>query len=380
MSRKIKVLHLIKSLGRGGAETLLPETLQLHDKSKFEFYYGYFLPWKNQMVESIRASGSTVVCFAARNNIQLVLHTRVVAKYAQQNKIDVIHAHLPWAGIVARLVGKLTGIPVLYTEHNKQERYHFLTRMANLLTLNMTRAVIAVSADVAASIHKHKPQIASPVITILNGVNTDKFSRALFDGATLKQKLGIPKESLVIGTIAVFRLQKRLDVWLRIAAAILVKLPDAHFIIVGDGPLKRDLFKMRNELGLSQRVHFPGLETEVRPYLAAFDVYMMTSLFEGLPIALLESMSMGCPVVSTGAGGVAEVVRDGKDGFVCPVDDPDQLVQMAVSLFENSEQRAQYSIAARKRVVERFSLSQMVSELESLYSRTLSSGDERSTR
>src|SRR6186713_1600766 len=112
-SKKIKVLHIIKSLGRGGAEMLLPETLKLHDKDRFEFHYIYFLPWKNQMVDSIKANGGEVICVAANNNLRLMLKVNEVARYVMENNIQLIHAHLPWAGILARSVGKRTGIPII---------------------------------------------------------------------------------------------------------------------------------------------------------------------------------------------------------------------------------------------------------------------------
>src|SRR5947199_308355 len=120
----VKVLHIIKSLGRGGAEMLLPETLKLHNQQHFEFHYIYFLPWKDQMVNGIVAVGGKVTCLAASNNIKLMFKAGQVVRYVHEHKIEIIHAHLPWAGVVARLAGRLAGVPVVYTEHNKQERYH----------------------------------------------------------------------------------------------------------------------------------------------------------------------------------------------------------------------------------------------------------------
>ncbi len=142
--RRIRVLQVIKSLGRGGAETLLVETLKLHDRDKFDFHYIYFLPWKNQLVDGLIANGGKVSCFPANNNIQLLLKVRKLVRYIRENEIDLIHAHLPWAGVVARLAGKMTGIPVIYTEHNKQERYHFATRLLNLTSMNLLSTVVEV--------------------------------------------------------------------------------------------------------------------------------------------------------------------------------------------------------------------------------------------
>ncbi len=111
MDKKIKILHLIKSLGRGGAERLLPETLKKHNLNRFEFHYIYFLPWKNQMVEEIEKNGGTVSCFSANNNIQIFAKVRRIAAYVKEHDIQLIHCHLPWAGIVGRMVGKLTRAP-----------------------------------------------------------------------------------------------------------------------------------------------------------------------------------------------------------------------------------------------------------------------------
>src|SRR5688500_2869301 len=151
---------------------LLPETLKLHHQGLFEFHYIYFLPWKNQMEADIRRNGGKVTCFPSNNSLQLMTKVWAIANYVRTQKIQLIHAHLPWAGILARVVGKMCGVPVIYTEHNKQERYNVITRSANLLTMGMTTAVIAVSSDVADSIRKHKPRLGTSVRTILNGVNT----------------------------------------------------------------------------------------------------------------------------------------------------------------------------------------------------------------
>ncbi len=365
--KKIKVLHIIKSLGRGGAEMLLPETLRLHDKEAFEFHYIYFLPWKDAMVQTILDRGGKVTCIAAGNNIQLVLKAKAVAAYVRRHNIDLIHSHLPWAGIVSRIAGKLAKVPVLYTEHNKQERYHFATRFMNLLTMNWLTRVIAVSEDVEQSIRKHKRSLRSPLQTILNGVNTEHFSPGKFDGEEVRRQYNIPTHAPVLGTIAVFRFQKRLDLWLQIAANVRNEIPTAHFILVGDGPLKEQVLAKCQQLGLQDAVHFTGVQTEVRPYLAAFDLYMMSSIFEGLPIALLEAMASGCAVISTDAGGIKEVIRHEQDGLLCGVDEADKLKTFAVRLINDKEERIRLGAAGRKRVEDVFSMKYMVNELETVY-------------
>jgi L-malate glycosyltransferase len=369
--KKIKVLHIIKSLGRGGAEILLPETLRIHDRDQFEFHYIYFLPWKDQLAGELKENGGLVTCVKASNNIEIFFRKNELIRYIKKNKIQLIHAHLPWAGIVARFVGRSAGIPVLYTEHNKQERYHWMTRVMNIQTMNLLSAVIAVSGDVADSVRKHKPQLKPPVLTILNGVNSEKFTKGVVT-SHVREELGIDSGAKVVGTIAVFRFQKRLDVWLEAAAAIIRQDPSVRFLIVGDGPLKQELLNKCKMLGLDPFVYFAGLQREVRPYLAAMDVYMMSSVFEGLPIALLEAMAFGLPVATTDAGGIREVVRDGVEGLVCPVDETDQLPVMVLKLLSQPALRKTLGDHGRQRVRDYFSLEKMVKELETLYKKYLS--------
>ena len=367
MKEKIKVLHIIKSLGRGGAEMLLPESLGLHNQDQFEFYYLYFLPWKDQMVESIEQKGGKVTCFASKNNLSILLKIWRTIRFVKQNNIQLIHSHLPWAGILARIVGQIIKVPVIYTEHNKQERYHWITQKMNLCTMGMLTEVIAVSSDVAGSIHRNKPDLRVSVRTIANGVNVNKFRRDHFNKTEIRARLGIPNDAPIVGSVAVFRFQKRLDLWMELAAAILRDNESAHFVLVGDGPLRADLFEKREALGLGDRIHMPGLETEIRPYLASFDIYMMSSIFEGLPVAMLEAMAMQCPVITTDAGGIKEVIRHEVDGLVCSVEKPQRLVEFATMLLKKQNLLDSYGEHARRRVVEKFSMERMVMALEEVY-------------
>jgi glycosyltransferase involved in cell wall biosynthesis len=362
----MKVLHIIKGLGRGGAETLLPETLRLHNHHAFEFHYLYFLPWKDQLVGALRERGGHVTCLPAKNNIQIILQVWAVVRYIRKHQIQVVHAHLPWAGIVSRLVHKLIGIPVIYTEHNKYERYHVLTRWMNKLTFRWQTLVVAVSDDVATSIKKNIDTAVS-VRTVLNGVDTECFQRNDTQGAELRRQLGLPADAVVIGTVAVFREQKRLQAWLQVVAQVVQSTPNVYALLVGDGPERGALESLRRELGLAQRLIMPGLQQEVRPFYSVIDIFLMTSLFEGLPLALLEAMSMSCAVATTDAGGIKEVVTDGVEGRIVVVDQWPALAAIVKELAQDRESRRALALAARTRVIRQFSLAGMVSQLESIY-------------
>jgi glycosyltransferase involved in cell wall biosynthesis len=363
----LPVLHIIKSLGRGGAEMLLPETLRQHDKQKFRFHYIYFLPWKDQMASAIEKEGGTVVCVPAKNNASILLAVRKIAAYVRKHNIQLIHCHLPWAGMAGRLVGKLTGVPVVYTEHNKWERYHKLTYYMNKLSFSYQQRVIAVSAEVANSIKINYGKAKPLVQVVANGADTAKYARTNAMENDIRKQLNIPATATVIGIACVFRVQKRLDTWLEIAKALHAKQPDTFFIIVGDGPLRDEIHAKAKALGTDKYVFFTGLQAETRPYFTAMDMFMMSSEFEGLPIALLEAMSMNCVPACTAAGGIPEVIQDGVNGILVPVQQPMQLVDRLSQLLQHPDQVARIKQAARETVINSFSMKKMVAELEGIY-------------
>ena len=367
----VQVLHIIKSLGRGGAETLLPETLAKHDQERFQFHYIYFLPWKDQMVKQIKEGGGRVTCFEANNNFQIFRKVSKIADYVKEHNIQVIHCHLPWAGIVGRLVGKKTGVPVVYTEHNKWERYHKFTYLLNKLSFSAQDKVIAVSEDVAQSIKKHYKQPKPQIQVVLNGINTEKFSKSWSSSIDIRRELNIPSEALVIGLVCVFRVQKRLHQWLEVAKQLHNQNNTLHFIIAGDGPLKEEVHAKAAELQMNGHIHFVGLQTEIRPYLKAMDIFMMSSEFEGLPIALLEAMSMECMPACTAAGGIPELVKNNINGVLVPVEKPMELVDALSPLLNQPERIKELGKAARKTVETSFSMQQMVTDIESIYTHLL---------
>ena len=362
----MKILQIVKSLGRGGAEMLLQETLKLHDKQQFDFHYIYFLPWKNQMVEGIEQAGGKVTNFPAKNNLFILLQIIPIIRYIRKNKIELIHCHLPWAGFAGRIIHLFTKIPVVYSEHNIQDRYHILTKTINRLTFNWQNKVIAVSGDVEQSIRKSiHPKI--PVQTILNGINTEQFQRSALLRKQKREELGLKDGDILIGTIAVFRFQKRLKEWVEMIYKIRQKHPHVKACIVGDGPLKKEITDKITELGLNEHIIMPGLQSDVLPWHSAFDIFMMTSSFEGLPIALLEAMSMESAVVCTDAGGIKELIRNKQDGFLHPVDQWQDVQTSIDLLIQDPEKISFFGKAARKRVEDSFSMQSMVDQLEQLY-------------
>lgn len=366
MAETIRIFQLIKSLGRGGAEVLLAEGLRAADQGRFTYGYGYFLPWKDAVVPELKVQGADVVCFTARNNLSILLQAWRVAQFLQTWRADLVHCHLDIAGVVGRLAGRLAGVPVVYTQHNRLEDSHPITRSFNLATWRLQDHSVAVSEDVASSIRRCANGRV-PVRTVLNGIRLEAFDPTRKDAAAVKARLGIPAEAPVVGTVAVFTEQKKMDDWLRAARRIHASRSDVAFVIVGDGPLRGRLEGLKSTFGLDGIAHFAGFQKNVKPYLAAMDVYMMSSRHEGLPIALLEAMAMERPVVSTAVGGIPDVLCDETCGALVPKGNVEELAEVALRLVEDDERRASMGRAARARVKSHFSMTRMSRELEALY-------------
>ena len=367
---KTKVLHIVKSLDRGGAEILLLETLKLHNKEEFDFFYIYFLSWKNKLVKEINEQGGTVVNLTSKNNIQILFQILRLIKFIKNNKIQIIHCHLPWTGIVSRVVGKISNIPVIYSEHNKQERYHFITRFLNKITYNWHNLAIAVSEDVKNSINKNiHPK--SKVEVVYNGVNTDSFNRDVYTKMKVRRDLNIGDTTIILGNICVFRKQKRLDKWVDLFEKVNKQSPDSIGLLVGAGILFDEIKSYIKDKNLEHKILLVGLQTNVKQYLNIIDRFVSTSEFEGLPIALLEAMSMQCAVAVTNAGGVKEVINNSINGFMVDIDRIDLLEESVIKLTVDQELRMLMGTNARNTVEERFSIKTTTKQIEDCYNKIL---------
>ena len=367
---KIKVLHIIKSLGRGGAEMLLLETLKKHDKSKFEFYYIYFLPWKNELVNSLEEQGATVINLKANNNLFIICRIVDIVKIIKNYKIDIIHCHLPWAGIAGRLAGLFSKISIVYTEHNKQERYHSITKWLNKVTYSMQDIVLAVSTDVKDSILKYiKSNIEIRVI--FNGVDTVYLENKRWDIIEFKNSLNIKGNEIIIGNVCVFRKQKRLIEWVELFEQINLKHPQTKGLIVGAGILFDEVKAYIKNKGMNEKIILVGLQIDVRQYLNIIDIFLSTSEFEGMPIALLEAMSMECAIVTTKAGGIGDIIIDGINGYCADINNVQALVAPLNELITNDSLRNQVSQHARNTVIDKFSINRTTINIEDCYNNLL---------
>jgi glycosyltransferase involved in cell wall biosynthesis len=360
--------------GRGGAEPLLVQALRFADREQFDYEYAFMLPHKTALCAQLQELNAPVHLVRAGSQGELLTAPWRLSQLVRERQVDLIHAHLPVAGMVARFGGVLAGAPVVYTEHNLNERYKMPTRWGNRLTWPLNDACIAVSESVAESIGSNMPRWPRvPVLTIPNGVDVDQFS-VLPSRDEARQQLGISPDAKVIITVAVFRTQKRLDLWLQTARRIRQSLAESEFLVVGDGPLWAKVHGWRESLDLQREVRLVGQQIDVKPFLAAADLFLSTSDFEGLPLAVIEAMAAGIPVVATRAGGMPSLVGAGDEaaGRLADKGDVRGCAEQAVALLSDRNVLAATGRAAQARAREHFSVRRMVGDYEGLYREILS--------
>lgn len=293
------------------------------DPDRFRVEVAYLLPWKDALAGAMEDRGVAVHCLDGRRELdgRWLLRLRALVR---SGDFALVHTHMPYPAIGARLV--LSHPPIIHTEHNLWDRYRQPTRWANAATFGRNRRAIAVSRSVAASIRPPRWVRAPPVEVVVHGIDVTAVCSGYEARAQARAALGLAADDPVIGTVGNFTAKKDQVTLLSSFHLLLADHPRARLVLIGSGPLEDDLRAAADGLGIADRVSFAGSRTDVPRLLPAFDVFALSSRYEGLPIALLEALATGLPCVTTSAGGIPEVVEDGREGFLV---DPGDAVALA---------------------------------------------------
>lgn len=368
---RTRVLLLIKGLGLGGAERLLERAIPYLDRGQFDYHVGYFLPWKDALVEPFRAAGFPVHCLHFATPVDVGVLWRLGA-LVRRERFDVIHAHLPLPGVLARLVGRRAGARALvYTEHSLPSRHRLATRILNMTTYRMNDAIIAVSEAVAGQIRPRTGAGRPLLVTIPNAIDVAAFERSSSAREAVCREFGFPPEARIVVSVGNLRLVKGHRYLLAGARRVLDHEPNTRFLVVGTGPLAAELSAEARRLGLNGQVVFTGFRPDATALIAAADVFVLASLHEGIPISLLEAMALGRPAVLTMVGGIPEVAVAGETAVFVQPRDPVGLATQVLALLRDPERRRLMGEQARRRAHERYGMAQMVAAVEDVYRRVL---------
>jgi glycosyltransferase involved in cell wall biosynthesis len=235
------------------------------------------------------------------------------------------------------------------------------------LTAQLADRVIAVSEEVREYSIAHTRIAPDKVCTIVNGVQVERFSSDNPQDGLLRQELGIPPHAPLIGIVGRLIPVKDHEVFLQAAASICQELPEARFLIVGDGPLRSTLAAVSAALGLSEAVVFCGLRNDIPSVMASLDLLVFSSRSEGLPVAMLEGMASARAIVATAVGGMPGVMIDGATGLLVPPADPAALARACLQILRDPAAAARMGHAGRMRVQAHYSIAAMVQQTKQLY-------------
>ena len=362
MSRRVRVLWLVKGLGRGGAEQLLVGLARAMDRASVKVEVAYVLPRKNALVGQLQDTGIMVRCLSDLSAPWPVTLRRLLAS----TPFDVVHTHSPVVAAAARMLAPAR-TRLVHTEHNMWPRYRRATRLANALTLHRNEIVWAVSDGVARTIHSVVPGRDLPDVRVLvHGIDLKPGASHGTGRAEALRRLGLTPGPFTIGSVGNLTVKKDQETLVAALAQLRSAVPDCRLVLVGGGPREEHLRRLVRTLDLEAAVTMTGVRDDVSWLLPAFDVFSMSSRFEGLSIALLEAMAAGVPPVVTAVGGIPEVVTHNVHGLLVPPGDSAALAGTLACVASDAELRERLARAARRRAAD-FSIEPAARALQAAY-------------
>lgn len=363
------VLQIIDGLNIGGAEILLRELSIGLLKRGFRVSVAYGTP--GPIVDDMKSFGVPLI------RIPRLLRVDPVQFYTLYRAIRkdipaIVHTHLFKSDLHGRPAARLAGVPVVVSTLHSIDRWAEKWPMGNVygLTACFTDKIITVSDDVKDFHIKNTGVKASKFITIDNGVDVNRFMGLESSGPIIRKEFNIPDASILFGIVGRLTQPKDHDTFLRAAKLIVDKVPHARFLVIGDGPLRDRLTLQTVELGIKESVIFTGFRKDIPEILAALDVLVISSEWEGLPVNLLEGMAASLPVVTTAVGGIPAVVTNETALLVQP-SNPMSLAHSCILLADDPDLRRRMGRSGNERVLKHYSLDVMVDRTALMYAKLL---------
>lgn len=363
---KMHIFHMIDGLTFGGAETLLRDLASGLEGRGYRITVGYSTP--GPFVQELVNKNLKLIHIPRLGLVDPFFMIKMM-KLWQADPPLVVHTHLFKSDFHGRLAARLAGVPVVVSTLHNNDTWANNRIMGRLYgaTAMWADRLIAVSPEVKEFHHAKTGVPEEKILIINNGVNVHAFSGYEEQAKQIRAEFGIAESAPLFGIVGRLKPQKNVAMFLLAAAEIIKLQPDARFLIVGDGPLQADLELQAKNLGISSAVIFTGMRKDVPAILNALDVLVLSSLWEGLPVILLEAMATSLPVVSTAVDGVVGVVQPDVTTLLVPTSDHMALANACLRLARDPDMRKKMGQAGLQRVSEHYSLDHMIDQVSSLY-------------
>jgi len=384
LDRKIKVAHIIARMITGGADENTLFTVQGLDKDRYEvdlimgeeFDESVFDKVKNNNFNIIQIKGLKWKLNFLYDPIVLIK----LIKMMRKNRYDIIHTHTTKAGILGRITGRIAGVAVIVHglhgstfEAFDSGLLNWLLFLFERLTGRFTDAYISVSRVLSKKYIERGLGKKDNHYTVYSGMELETFygARGKIDCRKKRKELGIDSEDFVIGNVA--RLEKRKGHKFLIDSFknVVEKQKDSHvkLLIIGEGNKREYLENYVNELKLGNKVIFTGYREDVEELMAIMDIFVLTSLREGLPRVLVQAAAVGMPSVAFNVDGVPEIVKDNYNGFLIRAGDVGQLVNRIKKYIDKKELVLLHGQKGREFIKDKWSIEGMVDRVDKIYQR-----------
>jgi glycosyltransferase involved in cell wall biosynthesis len=368
---KRRVLHVINNLKMGGAESLLYYMLTYLQNQLYYDHDVAVLFEEGPFATALKRQGISVIRLGSRPHgnpwafFRLVVHLR-------SNDYDLVHVQLFPAGLMMAFTSMLfPHIPTIYTEHNVWNRRRGSTfwKLVDRFTYSRYRRVLAVSDQVGRALTEWIPSVESRLAVLPNAVALSRFGHCAGDEPQrLRSELEIATTTKILLFAGRLARAKGIDVLLD---ALSVLEGNHVLLIAGVGPLQDELSAKARRVGVERRVRFLGFREDIPRLLRLTDVFVLPSRWEGTPIAILEAMAAQKPIVASAVGGITEVIRDGREGLLVPVEDAKAIARAVKTLLNDADLANQLALNAKQRVTECYSVPVMSNRLLKIYESVL---------
>lgn len=369
MVRPLSVLYFSNSLVRGGAEEHIATLLRGLDRARFRASLVCTPEVADQLGPDLPPDVDlTSLRLRRPRHVGAAL---TLGRLLRRRRVDILHSHLFYASLFASPVGWLSRVPVIIeTPHLREHWRHGWLKgrfVVDRLVGRLVDQYVAVSEANARYLVEEKGIPGRKVAVIRNGCDTRRFDAHREAPAGLRTGLGLASGDPVVVVLGRLEPQKGHAVLLEAVPEVLRQFPGLRVLCLGDGLLRQELEARTVAMGLTATVRFLGRQADVAAWLALADFTVLPSLYEGLPLAAIESLAAGRPVVATAVDGTPEVVRDGMTGLTVPAGNAPALARAMCLLLADPDKRRQMGLAGRRLVVEQFDARYQVRQTEDLY-------------
>jgi len=293
-----------------------------------------------------------------------------LVKILKENNIDILHCHRHKSSFYGALAGILAKTPVVLSHvHGLSRTKNLGRRIVNFFLFKRFNRIIGCAKSVQDDVLRDNRFLSAEKVSVMeNSVDYERFTKVSISKADAKQMLGLPPDAFVFGTVGRLAPTKGLSYLIEAFSKVKEKIPSAHLVLFGDGACRAELEQHASNLSCRDLIHFLGHRDNIEQLIKGMDVFILSSIAEGMPRAILEAMAAGIPCIATEAGGIPEIINSRDVGILVPPMDENALAEAMITLANTPKQKLKDLIEkARERVRTIFDHDVVKKKLENTY-------------